>query len=84
MCVLACAAQKKPGDEGFLAPAKRNGKMVIMMPEALVGVLLEMVSGSDLTPKGGLDKMLRKSRTVAKQAHVQLGFANTKELDCLP
>ena len=32
--------------------------MVIMMPEALVGVLLEMVSGSELTPKGGLEKML--------------------------
>ena len=58
MDVLVCAAQKKPGDDGFLRPAKKNGKLVIMMPEALVGVLLEMVSGSELTPKGGLEKML--------------------------
>ena len=56
--VLVFAAQKKPGDDGFLAPAKKNGKFVVMMPKALVGVLLEMVSGSELTPKGGLDKML--------------------------
>ena len=58
MFVLVFAAQKKPGDDGFLAPAKKNGKLVVMMPEALVGVLLEMVSGSELTPKGGLEKML--------------------------
>ena len=67
MFVLVCAAQKQPGDDGFLSPAKKNGKLVIMMPEALVGVLLEMVSGSELTPKGGLEKMLS-----AHEKHEQL------------
>ena len=59
MLVLVLAAQKKPGDDGFLSPAKKNGKSVVLMPEALVGVLLEMVSGSELTPKGGLMKLLK-------------------------
>ena len=58
MFVLVFAAQKLPGDDGFLSPAKKNGKFVVMMPEALVGVLLEMVSASDFTPKGGLLKLL--------------------------
>ena len=52
-------AQKQPGQLGFLMPVMEDGKPKVFLPEMLVGVLLEMVSGSELTPKGGLGKLLK-------------------------
>jgi hypothetical protein len=40
-------------------PVMEDGKPKVFLPEMLVGVLLEMVSGSELTPKGGLGKLLK-------------------------
>ena len=35
------ASQKKPGDHGFVRPAEdEDGKMKVMLPEMLVGLLL--------------------------------------------
>ena len=52
-------AQKKRGETGFLTPVLGdNGKPKVMVPEALVGMFLEMLTGSKLTPKGGLTKLL--------------------------
>ena len=51
--------QKAPGIEGFITPVMVAGKPKVMVPEMIVGVLLEMVTGSPLTPKGGLTKLIR-------------------------
>lgn len=47
-----------PGERGFLSPVVVDGKPLVMLPEMLVGLLLEMVCGSELTPKGGLGSLL--------------------------
>jgi len=45
--------------DGFILPARSvDGSTVVMLPEMLVGLMLEMVSGSEFTPKGGLSKLL--------------------------
>ena len=60
MVISPCVrAQKQPGQLGFLMPVMEDGKPKVFLPEMLVGVLLEMVSGSELTPKGGLGKLLK-------------------------
>ena len=49
--------QKQPGEEGFLTPsllADGSGRAKVLYPEMLIGMLLEMGSGSKKTPKGGL------------------------------
>ena len=54
----ACLAQFRPGEDGFIVPATIDGQEQVMLPEMLVGLMLEMVAGSELTPKGGLTKLL--------------------------
>ena len=55
----ACWWQKAPGQKGFLVPAvDSNGKSKVILPEMLVGLMLEMVTGSERTPKGGLKDLL--------------------------
>ena len=51
-------AQKKPGKKGFLRPVELDGAVKVLLPEILVGLLLEMVLGSERTPKGGLRELL--------------------------
>ena len=51
-------AQKKPGKKGFLRPVEVDGAVKVLLPEILVGLLLEMVSGSERTPKGGSRQLL--------------------------
>ena len=53
--------QKQPGEEGFLTPsllADGSGRAKVLYPEMLIGMLLEMGSGSKKTPKGGLKDLL--------------------------
>ena len=47
-----------PGERGFVLPRVVDGKMKVMLPEMVVGMLLEMVTGSETTPKGGLKDMV--------------------------
>jgi hypothetical protein len=54
----ACS-QIEPGCSGFIEPTKRDGVARVMLPEMLVGCVLEMVTGSSLTPKGGLGKLVK-------------------------
>ena len=55
----ACWWQKAPGQKGFLVPAvDSNGKSKVILPEMLVGLMLEMVTGSERTPKGGMSDLL--------------------------
>lgn len=54
---LMCS-QKRPGERGFLMPRLVDGKKMVMLPEMLVGLMLEMVSGSERTPKGGISELL--------------------------
>jgi hypothetical protein len=56
VCVVC--AQLEPGRIGFITPAKRDGEVRVMLPEMLVGCVLEMVTGSELTPKGGLERLV--------------------------
>ena len=46
-----------------------NGQKKVMLPELLVGLLLEMVTGSEYTPKGGLLKLV-EAREAAENARV--------------
>lgn len=51
--------QKEPGDPGFVQPVRLpGGEAKVMLPEMLVGMLLEMGAGSASTPKGGLKELL--------------------------
>ena len=53
------ASQATPGEDGFIVPSKdASGAPVTMLPEMVVGLLLEMVSGSELVPKGGLKELI--------------------------
>jgi hypothetical protein len=40
-----CGAQKQPGDDVFVVPAKKNGKNIVMLPGALVGPVGVLVPG---------------------------------------
>jgi len=51
-------SQVEPGSPGFVVPAKRDGVERVMLPEMIAGCVLEMVTGSPLTPKGGLGELL--------------------------
>ena len=57
--VLRVVVQRQPGEKGFVVPAEGASCMKIILPEMVVGVLLEMVTGSERTPKGGLTELLK-------------------------
>jgi hypothetical protein len=67
--LLSERAQKQPGQAGFVMPIMEGGKPKVMLPEMLVGALLEMVVGSKLTPKGGLGKLLKAH--AAEEVHIR-------------
>ena len=67
--LLSERAQKQPGQLGFAMPIMEGGKPKVMLPEMLVGALLEMVVGSELTPKGGLSKLLKAHE--AEEVNIQ-------------
>ena len=59
--VVRSCSQVDPGSPGFIVPSKSGGEEREeerdMLPEILVGCVLEMVTGSALTPKGGLGEV---------------------------
>ena len=75
--------QKQPGELGFLMPVMEGGRPKVFLAEMLVGVLLEMVSGSELTPKGGLCKLLKAheaaqvhSRCIRSEGNMHRGYVH--------
>ena len=63
MCLLDGCAQIKPGKAGFVAPAKWSDDSIKVMPGvALIGMLMDMGTGADGAPKGGLSKMADAAR----------------------
>ena len=70
--LLACVSQKRPGERGFVLPRVVDGKMKVMLPEMVVGMLLEMVTGSETTPKGGLKELLAVHEAAARGEMVEV------------
>ena len=59
----------KPGDHDYVQPARdESGAAKVMLPEMLVGMLLEMATGAESTPKGGLKQLLDVHKKLAKAA----------------
>ena len=66
--------KKKAGERGFLKPAlDKDGKMKEMLPEMLVGIMLEMVTGAPTTPKGGLAELLAAYEAAQARQRWQAG-----------
>ena len=64
----------KPGDDGYVKPKLADdGSQRVMMPEMLVGMLLEMASGAKSAPKGGLKELLEAHAALAGESACEDG-----------
>lgn len=68
VCDNSLSPQARAGAPLCMEPdVGQDGKKLVVMAEMMVGMLLEMVTGSELTPKGGLKELL-----VAREAGLAL------------
>ena len=72
VCCVCSRGRRRQASEAL----DKYGKMNEMLPEMLVGIMLEMVTGSPTTPKGGLGELLA-AYEATQAAEVAEGSAST-------